>query len=467
MTILVGILVALFTIGAAGFGITALLVRQRVSVWESAALSWFLGTASVSLMLWILGFVLRGWALQIGVAAVCVMLGALGVTRWRSFSGAGQRFVFVRIDNLLAALFCLELLAIVHLSFHHTLGWDGLLVWELKARYAFLNGGALPADYFQDVTRRFSHPEYPLFLPLTETWFYLWIGDFTQFWIKLLFPLWYAAGMSMLWFAARELSGNRWIAWSLVLIFPFIPSVHGAPGGIQSGYADMPLGMIFLGTIFYLQRFLRAGSRDSLMLCVALGAILPWVKREGAILWAVTMLCALFAIWNRRNLRSALFSLLPGIGLIAAWKTFESNVHVLRPPDFLPVSEEFFLANFKRISGIGHELYLELCDTSRWNIFWALVVLAILSILVRERTVRGFVLILLLVVPLACYCASYIFSTWPSYIAHIEQSLPRLLIQLVPIGWLLIALALRSTPSRPAQLAPPPGGQSEPGTDCN
>jgi hypothetical protein len=105
------------------------------------------------------------------------------------------------------------------------------------------------------------------------------------------------------------------------------------------------------------------------MLCVALGAILPWVKREGAILWVVTMLCALFAIWNRRNLRSALFSLLPGIGLIAAWKTFESSVHVLRPPGFLPVSAEFFLADFKRMSGIGHKLYLELCDTSRWNTF--------------------------------------------------------------------------------------------------
>jgi hypothetical protein len=300
MTILVGILAALFTIGAAGFGITALLLRQRASVWESAALTWFLGTASVSLMLWILGFVLRGEALQIGVAAVCVMLGALGVTRWRNFPGVGRRFVFVKIDSLLAALFCLELLAIVDLSFHHALGWDGLLVWELKARYAFLNGGALPADYFRDVTRWFSHPEYPLFLPLTETWFYLWIGDFTQFWIKLLFPLWYAAGMSMLWFAARELSGNRWIAWSLVLLFPFIPSVHGAPGGIQSGYADMPLGMIFLGTIFYLQRFLRAGSRDSLALCVVLGAMLPWMKREGAVLWAVTI-----AVRFVRDLESA------------------------------------------------------------------------------------------------------------------------------------------------------------------
>ena len=126
------------------------------------------------------------------------VLGGVGVRRWRKMPAPQKKATFAQaIDVVFAVLFCLQLAVVVLLSFRHTLGWDGLLIWEMKARYAFLNGGVIPVSYFADATRAFSHPDYPLFLPLTEAWFYLWIGDCDQFWIKLIFPIWYAAGLSM------------------------------------------------------------------------------------------------------------------------------------------------------------------------------------------------------------------------------------------------------------------------------
>ena len=195
MTTFPGILGALSTIGAVGFGLSALFAGRRCSAWEFTALTWLFGTGAVLLVLWILGFLLRGIALQIGVTAVCILIGLIGFRRWRKLPRTERKPFFSRkMESVFAALFCLELAAVVYLSFRYPLGWDGLLVWELKARYAFLNGGALPATYFTDATRWFSHPEYPLLLPLTETWFYLWIGDCNQFWIKLIFPLCTALG---------------------------------------------------------------------------------------------------------------------------------------------------------------------------------------------------------------------------------------------------------------------------------
>ncbi|MEY2545320.1 MAG: hypothetical protein QOG48_437, partial [Verrucomicrobiota bacterium] len=103
-----------------------------------------------------------------------------------------------------------------------------------------------------------------------------------------------------------------------------------------------------------------------------------------------------------------------------------------------------------------------------WSIFWLLIAFAMIALCIRARTRTTAVLLWTFFAPLALYLGSYIFSAWPDYIAHIDTSLPRLLIQLTPVAWLIIALALRSTITlRPVPLAPPPVSQSAPGTDCN
>lgn len=443
MTIFVGLIAALFTIAAAGFGVTMLLIKQRLSKWEHFALAWLFGTAAVSLSLWVVGFLIRGLALQIAVTALCIVLGSLGLRRWRRFSPLAQTTAWWRTSEIIfSALFVIELMLIFWLSFQHTLGWDGLTVWELKARYAFLNGGVLPAAYFSDASRWFSHPEYPLLLPLIETWFYLWIGDCDQFWIKLLFPVWYAAAMSILLLAVQELSGKRWIGWMIVLLFPLVPAIHSVPGGIQVGYADLPLAAIYLAAIFYFLRFLRNESGDALALFVALAATLPWMKREGAILWAAISLCGAMAILRRRNVRVAALSFLPGLGVIAIWKVYLSGVHALPSRDFVSIGPAA-LKNLDRAGGILHELFSQFIDRNGWDIFWLLVALALIAVLVRARSAQTTAMVWLFLAPLGAYCATYIFSAWPDYIAHIETSLPRLLIQLTPVGWLLIAVALR------------------------
>jgi hypothetical protein len=445
MTLIAGILAAAMTILCAGFGATMLLVRRHPTMLETCALAWLFGTGVVSFSLWIGGFFGRGIVLQIMVAAVCVSLGALGFRKWQASPSPEQTTRARKIpDRIFMVLFAVELMLIFWLSFQHTLGWDGLTVWELKARYAFLNGGVLPTAYFADASRWFSHPEYPLLLPLTETWFYLWIGDCDQFWIKLIFPFWYVAAMSILLLVVSESCGKRWLGWIIVLLFPLVPAIYAAPGGIEVGYADLPLAAIYLATIFYLLRFMHTESRDALALFLALAATLPWMKREGAILWAAISICGAIMIWRQRSLSRAVLSFLPGLGVVIIWKFFLGVVHALPSRDFVSIWPAAF-KNVHRASGILHELYLQVIDRGTWDIFWLLVAIALVAVLVRERTARAATVVWLLLAPLACYCASYVFSAWPNYIAHIETSLPRLLIQLTPVSWLLIALALAPT----------------------
>jgi hypothetical protein len=443
MTIFVGLLVATATIAMAGFGVTMLLARQRLTIWENCALAWLFGTAAVSLSLWIGGLLLRGIPLQITVTCLCVALGALGFRRWRSVPAEKKTGSMTKAEIVFIALFVTELILMFWLSFQRTLGWDGLVTWEIKARYAFLNGGVLPAALLSDTSRWFCNPHYPWCLPLTETWFYLWIGDCDQFWIKFIFPFWYGAAMSILLLAAEEQSQNRLVGWLIVLLFPLIPCVHDRPGGFQVGYADAPLATIYLAAVFYLLRFIRNGSSDAMVLFIALGATLPWMKLEGVVLWATISLCGAVAIWQKRKVWTAVvISFLPGLCLIALWRIFLTSVHCLPTQDFVFPSLGILHRNIQRTGKILHELFLQLIDWHEWDIFWLLVAMAMIGLLVRVRNRYAAALVWLFMVPLVCYCTCYLLATLADYVWYIENSLRRLLIHLVPIAWLLIALAL-------------------------
>jgi hypothetical protein len=442
MTIFVGLFAATATIVTAGWGVTMLLVRRRLTIWENCALAWLFGTAVVSFSLWIGGFLLHGIALQIVVTGVCIAMGVLGLRRWRTVPAEKKIGSVTKAEIIFITLFVIELVLMFWLSFQRTLGWDGLVVWEIKARYAFLNGGVLPVAYFSDASRWFSNPDYPLLLPLTETWFYSWIGHCDQFWIKFIFPLWYAAAMSILLLAAEEQSENRLVGWMIVLLFLLIPSVHEKPGGFQAGYADGPLAAMYLAAVFYLLRFIRTGSGDAMALFIALGTTLPWMKAEGVVLWATISFCGAVAIWQKRKAWTVVASsFLPGLCLIALWEIFLIRVHCLLAQDFV-FSLGVLRSNIQRTGGILHELFVHLIRWSDWDIFWLLVAMAMIALLVRTRNTRAAALIWLLIAPLVCYCAMYLFSSSPDYVWHIETSLRRHLIHFVPIAWLLIALAL-------------------------
>src|SRR5438067_2521311 len=164
------------TLFFAGYGLLALLVRQetRFSLTEQIAFSWLLGTGAVSLFLWIFGLFFHGVLLRGSVSTVCLSLGFVG---WRRMVPLPPRRTPKSFEIFLGIIILIEITIVFYLSFVHTLGWDGLLNWEIKARYAFANGGVLPATYFSDSGRAFSHPEYPLAIPFTELWLYLWLGE--------------------------------------------------------------------------------------------------------------------------------------------------------------------------------------------------------------------------------------------------------------------------------------------------
>src|ERR1700739_2529401 len=148
--ILPGLFAALFLIFVSGLGITLSIFARatRLNLVECACLGWLLGTGAVSLLLWICGTFCSGFVLQAMVAIACLALGIFG---WRAKRHANGRFALPKPANvaewILGIIVLVQIAVLLFASFKHTLGWDGLLNWEIKARYAFLNGGTIPVSY--------------------------------------------------------------------------------------------------------------------------------------------------------------------------------------------------------------------------------------------------------------------------------------------------------------------------------
>src|SRR5437588_2478640 len=369
--ILVGLGAAILTIFAAGFGVTLSIFARtnRFNLVECACLSWLLGSGIISLLLWIGGTFCSGLVLQAVVTIACLVLAIFG---WREKQKAAARSHFSTPKNLvewvLATIVAVEAAILFFVAFKHTLGWDGLLNWEIKARYAFFNGGVIPASYYSSAGRAFSHPEYPLGIPFTELWLYLWMGEPNQFWVKIIFPLFYAACAPLLALLVSRLSGKRWIGLLIAALLPFVPSISASPGGVVVGYVDVPLSVFYLAALGYLLLWSETNNACLIIVFAACSALLPWIKSEGIILWAVLVLLGLGLSFSKRRVAQLLIPIGPGLLVILGWRIYLKVVHVWPHSDFARPSLSLLRENAGRIHDIIGMLLAELSETVHWSI---------------------------------------------------------------------------------------------------
>ena len=442
---------ALGTLLIAGYGLLASLVRQKTqfTLTEQFAFSWLFGTGVVSLLLWIFGLVTHGVLLPGLVSIVCVSLGLIGWKRMvpRPFRGGPSPF-----EIPFGIIITIEIGIVFYLSFVHTLGWDGLLNWEIKARYAFANGGVIPATYFSDSGRAFSHPEYPLAIPFTELWLYLWLGEADQFWAKSIFPIFYVVGTFLVVGLGRRLTGRTWIGLVMAALLFFVPQITVEVGSAIAGYADFPLSIFYLATIGCLLCAAEPKNDAFFSLYAACLALLPWVKRDGLILWIVAAACGVFVIVRTKKSSRHFLAFLPGLLIICGWRFYLRAMHAPSAADFLPLNLATLSSHLDRVLPLLSAFLTEFHNLPTWSLFWFVVAVGAAYLLGQMRNPATLVLLTALFVPIVLYLLTYVFSSWPNYLEHVGLSMSRLLLHVTPVGFLVTILAVscrgRKDPAR-------------------
>ncbi len=447
-----GILLAVLTVFAAGSGLTLWLWRRSrpILAAEFLGLSWLLGAGVVSALLALVGTVLSESALFSVVGLAVLLLGGVGVKRLREgvrietgFEGAPTWEKWFSIVALIPIFY------IGLVTLRDAMNWDGLLIWEAKARHAFLAGGSLPAAYFSDATRVRYHPSYPLYLPFTELWAYLWVGDCDQTVVKWVLPIFFAAAMAVLWSAALRLGGRLWVAALTALVPLFVPLMVDHGLGLLQGYADFILGAVYLAGVSALLAWRVKGVEGGWPIAAACAALLPWVKQEGLFLLAsLIALAALLQGW--RGWKRTLLFALPGIATVVLWRIALHSLHVVEETTFQALTLENLRDSLPRLGPILYLMGRQLSLLKNWSLLWLGVPVS-LACLAWQRRGEALWLGVALLVPLLLDVIPYLLSRL-DLVFHVTTSLDRLVLQLSLVAVLCLGLALGGSGKRPPSI---------------
>jgi hypothetical protein len=430
-----------------GSGIALLIVPPKyvLSAPELLTLSFLFGVAFVSLMSFGVGLLLSGVALRLSISFACVALGAIGITM-RLRKGERKRtsicFFPTGIETLLLIVtLAIQVGTLTWWSFNSPLGGDGLAIWDLKARLACLNGGVLPLSYFFDTTRIWSHPEYPLFLPLTEVWFYGWLGRCDQGLVKLIFPMFYLAALGLLYTGVTRLGGQRWQKFVPLFLMFFVPFTRIGEGSATSAYADFPVAVFYLASVVYLLDYWRTNADGAIRLFSALAAVLPWIKQEGSLLWLCLVALAIPKLARDSQIKPFLAVVLPGSFTFIGWNSFVRLIHAPVGQDFLPFTPAVFWSNLGRAVEIGHVVAGQMLNWYDWSLLWPGVILALPLFISKSSRKQPVTLLSAITLPVILYSGIFLFSAWSPYIDHVYTSISRLLLQVSLVAILIVGLA--------------------------
>ena len=241
---------------------------------------------------------------------------------------------------------------------------------------------------------------------------------------------------------ASRLTGRRWLGGVVAMLLFFLPYLATGVGGITSGYIDFPLGALYMTVIGYLVLYEMTGDMIYFRSYAATLALLPWLKREGAILWLIAALCGFAIIMVQKRNRRLLLALAPGGLIVLLWNLCLRVLGANPPHDFVSATPLAVTTHLYRLWPIGHAVLTELGQTRHWSVFWWLLALALCYLLFRGSDRGSILLAVAIVMPLGLYSCIYLFSTWPSYLGHLQGSFARLMLQLTPLGCLVIARAV-------------------------
>lgn len=435
--------VALALIILAGLGIVGIIFRRPFeSLGELLGWATLAGLVFLTLVVFALSLIgSRGVILTVG-SLVALILGIIGARKLKSTFSKSERLHRPRTWGLLVVL-VLHLAITATIVHRRGIGWDGIFIWDLKARAFFVNDGRAPLDYFSDVTRNWSHQNYPLMVPMAELWAYLWIGTAHQSFGKYLILIFYLPVVPILFESARRLSGTESSAYVASLLPLAIPMLMTEEGSATSGYADFPIGAFYFAAIVALLSMV--GERSSRWAAMAglFGAGIAWTKQEGQILFIAYALISLIALRGARlPYRLIARMWLPGLTVLIGWRAFLKWTDALTADAYLPVTLATLTRNMDRVMPILQEVGREMLDWKHWSLLWITFAISLVWLSRLAGTTRTLILAGAVALPIPAYVFIYLFSTWTPFMSHVTGSLPRLLEQLSLPVILAIAIAV-------------------------
>ena len=325
--------------------------------------------------------------------------------------------------------------------------YDAVANWGLKAKAIFL-GGDITESFLRNPNYEVFHPDYPLLVPLLESYVYRCIGDLREASAKMVFPLYLAGSVAILIAALRKAGQTR----RSCLLFGFLlVSIPYLSEQATNGYADVVVSFYFGAGSLYLYLWQIKGTGLFLVFSALLTGCAALTKNEGLVLvcihlvWLAAVLLSRSGIALRRRLVSLgiYFCILAAI--LMPWYLFKNSLGLRNDVVNSEVVAGLNWNSFSRVGPILYHLQTQVFGPKNWNLVWILLCAAVgLKHRILLRSPAVFVLCAM-GLTLVAYMSVYLITpyTIPPFDVtwHLRTSASRLLLHVLPQVVFLIGLA--------------------------
>lgn len=152
------------------------------------------------------------------------------------------RIIFI----IMVILISVNFLIVVFFAFLFPIRfWDAVSCWSLKGRAFFIDRSVI--SFYTEHSYEFSHLSYPVYIPLMQTWIYLWLGRIDENFVKIIFPLFYLSSIFILYYFLKK-NLTKIVSILLVFIFSSIPIISDH-GYIE--YTNLVFSLILMLSVYF------------------------------------------------------------------------------------------------------------------------------------------------------------------------------------------------------------------------
>ena len=361
---------------AVGWNILFYIIKRDLSfpLFEKLALSYIIGLGTLTLQMFLYSL------LNIKFSIFSLLLPHIFAWLLTSFIFVKTRPTGKRLQEVKNQSFDLILIGgILFQTFHAFFkalikpmdSFDSIGNFAFKSKLFFMER-YVPYELFLNKSIDIQHGDYPLFIPLSETWVYMFLGKWNDLLVKALFPMFFIALLVILYFTLKRIIGKRL---ALVSTF-FLATIPHFLNYATIGYADFALAMFYSAGFFYLFLWIRERHENKYLSLACLFSLLAlWTKQEGAMLSLINIaILIIFAILARRDItkkeiRSIFYFGFIIVAVCLVWFGYLNTLGLSHES----VSEETFklsraLGNLNRIPLILYEYQKHVFGPKKWNI---------------------------------------------------------------------------------------------------
>ena len=355
--------------------------------------------------------------------------------------------------NLLQLVLIASILIIIFLIFSDALiqpmhGGDERSSWALKAKILYHAGTIYSTDFF-DADRVLPGKDYPLLIPLIESWVYIVLGDINDRLVKVIFPLIFTSLLLILYSTQRKFF-PRTHSLIFTALFASVPSFVATPMCVSNaasvGYADIPLSFFYFISVIYLYLWMRDNSKKEYLVIAAIfSAFTVFTKLEGIILFIISLfILNMYILFDLKQAKKQKiihllsYLIIPTVMLLP-WFIFKSDL----PGRHFDFSIAYFIQRLY-IAPILVTGFLKNClNPLLWGVLWGLFGLSTLFT-IKETFKKPLVyLFLILILYIPVWVTIYMLTPWSVEIVKVSVlswcNIGRRLTHIAPIMVFLIS----------------------------